>query len=85
MRIADALVALGYQEFVCNDTYESIKWIVEPDSKPTKKQVEDMAKQIPILEQQQKQEQEALKLSAIAKLAKLGLTEDEAKAIIGIQ
>jgi hypothetical protein len=29
--------------------------------------------------------QEELKQSAIAKLAKLGLTEDEAKAVIGIQ
>lgn len=27
---------------------------------------------------------EAAKLSAVAKLAKLGLTEDEAKAIVGI-
>jgi hypothetical protein len=31
------------------------------------------------------QAQEELKKSAIAKLAKLGLTEDEAKAVIGIQ
>jgi len=31
------------------------------------------------------QAQEELKQSAIAKLAKLGLTEDEAKAVIGIQ
>jgi hypothetical protein len=31
------------------------------------------------------QAKEELKQSAIAKLAKLGLTEDEAKAVIGIQ
>jgi hypothetical protein len=31
------------------------------------------------------QAQEELKQSAISKLAKLGLTEDEAKAVIGIQ
>jgi signal transduction histidine kinase len=40
------------------------------------------------LEQAQEAElkaQKELKQSAIAKLAKLGLTEDEAKAVIGIQ
>lgn len=37
------------------------------------------------LENQQVIDKEELKQSAIAKLAKLGLTEDEAKAIVGIQ
>lgn len=36
------------------------------------------------LEQAEIEAKEAAKLSAVAKLAKLGLTEDEAKAIVGI-
>ena len=51
---------------------------------------EIQAMQIEAQEQQkrfelERQAQEELKQSAIAKLAKLGLTEDEAKAVIGIQ
>jgi hypothetical protein len=38
-----------------------------------------------ILIEAENQAKKELKQSAIAKLAKLGLTEDEAKAVIGIQ
>jgi len=83
MNIADALVYLGYQEFICNDTYESINWIVEPESIPSKEEVLDMVNQLEVLKQQELDAKVAAKESAIAKLSALGLTEDETKALVG--
>jgi transposase-like protein len=83
MKIAEALVKLGHQEFVCNDTYESIVWIVEPTNKPTKEEVENMANLIVSLEQEEKIAKQAKLESAKAKLAALGLDEEEVQAIIG--
>jgi hypothetical protein len=53
---------------------------------PTKKQVEETQKLELEYEQrnQENQAKEEIKLSALDKLAKLGLTEEEAKAIIGV-
>jgi hypothetical protein len=80
MKIAEALVELGYTEFVVTgDIYEGIEWIVQPDKKPTKKQVEDMAAKIEEILQTRKAEQKALKVSAYTKL---GLTENEINAIL---
>jgi predicted DNA binding protein len=79
MKLAEALVELGYTEFVCGDTYDSIQWIVQPDKKPTKKQVEDMAAKIEEILQTRKTEQRATKVSAYKKL---GLTEEEINAIL---
>ncbi len=84
MNIADALVSLGYNEFVCNDTYESIIWIVQPSKVPTKKEILDAVASLPTKEQLQAER--ATKLaSAITKLKALGLTEAEAKIIIGLE
>lgn len=79
MKIAEALVELGHTEFVCGDTYDSIQWIVQPDEKPTKKQVEDMVAKIDEILETRKAEQKALKVSAYTKL---GLTEEEINAIL---
>jgi len=80
MKIAEALVELGYTEFVVTgDIYEGIEWIVQPDKKPTKKQVEDMAAKIEEILQTRKTEQKALKVSAYTKL---GLTKEEIDAIL---
>jgi hypothetical protein len=84
MNIADALVALGYDEFVCNDTYESIIWVTEPSNKPTKQEVLDAVAALPTKEQKQAERQAKLD-SAITKLKALGLTEAEAKVVIGIE
>ena len=53
---------------------------------PTKKQIEETQKLELEYEQrnQENQAKEEAKLSALDKLAKLGLTEEEAKAIVGI-
>ena len=52
---------------------------------PTAEEVSDMEKTAAakVIELQKEEAQRATKASAIAKLAALGLTEDEAKAIIG--
>ena len=84
MNISDALVSLGHNEFVCNDTYESIVWVVEPSNKPTKQEVLDAVAALPTKEEQRTARQTKLD-SAITKLKALGLTESEAKIIIGIE
>jgi hypothetical protein len=85
-QICEALVTLGYQTgwVVRGDTFEGIEWVIEPEIKPTKKQVIDAIASLPTDEQ--KQVERATKLaSAITKLKALGLTETEAKIIIGIE
>lgn len=80
MKIAEALIELGYTEFVVTgDIYEGIEWIVQPDKKPTKKQVEDMAAKIDGILETRKAEQRATKVSAYTKL---GLTEEEINSIL---
>ena len=45
---------------------------------------QDKAQEAFLAQQAAMEAKEAAKVSAVAKLAKLGLTEDEAKAIVGI-
>ena len=83
--IAEALNKLGYTEFyVIGNTYEGIHWVVKPKTIPTKEEVMAMVEQLPTLKEAEQQAKEATKQSALAKLAALGLTEDEAKAIMGV-
>jgi|688.fasta_scaffold2619195_2 hypothetical protein len=83
MKITKALLELGYSEFVVKgDVYEGIEWVVEPETIPSKEEVESMALQIDDILETRTQEQRALKVSAYTKL---GLTEDEINAIIGAQ
>jgi|688.fasta_scaffold381318_2 hypothetical protein len=81
MKIANALVELGYTEFVVyNESIDEIVWVVEPDKKPTKKEIEDMVAVIDDILLQRKQDQNNLKISGYKKL---GLSDDEINAIIG--
>jgi hypothetical protein len=83
MKIANALVELGYTEFVVyNESIDEIVWVVEPDKKPTKKEIEDMVAVIDDILLQRKQDQDNLKRSGYKKL---GLSDDEINAIIGVQ
>ena len=60
MKIAEALIELGYKEFVVTgNTYEGIEWIVEPETIPTKEEVEDMATKIDEILETRKAEQKA--------------------------
>ena len=80
MKISQSLIELGYTEFVVRgETFEGIEWIIQPDKKPTKKQIEDMAAKIEKILETRKAEQKALKVSAYTKL---GLTEEEINAIL---
>lgn len=91
--LIDALVSLtpGALWAFEEESYESLEWRDETIKKPTKKAIEDEivrltqaaeAEEIARLEAEAATQ--AAKESALAKLAKLGLTEEEAKAVIGL-
>ncbi len=73
------------------ENYESLEWLSEDIKKPTKKAIDAEIKRLndeAIAKEEaaaaaEVARQAAIK-SALAKLAKLGLTEEEAKAVIGL-
>jgi hypothetical protein len=62
--------------------YAELNWISD-SSKPSKKTLDDLWETVQAEIEAEKAAKVDLKASAVAKLAALGLTEDEAKAIIG--
>lgn len=64
------------------DHYEGLNWLSD-SKKPTKAELDAQWETVKNEIDAEKQAKIDLKISAIAKLAALGLTEDEAKAIIG--
>jgi hypothetical protein len=71
-------------EFVLTaDDYSTIIWHKLEGDAPTLAQVKAEMKRLTDLEASIESDKIAAKASAITKLAALGLTEDEAKAIIG--
>ena len=64
------------------DDYSGLTWISD-SAKPSKKTLDDLWAIVQSDIAAEKSAKVDLKASAIAKLAALGLTEDEAKAIIG--
>ena len=64
------------------DDYSGLTWISD-SAKPSKKTLDDLWASVQSEIAAEKSAKVDLKASAIAKLAALGLTEDEAKAIIG--
>lgn len=73
------------------ETYESLEWRDEVIKKPTKKAIEaeilrltQAAEAEEIARLEAEAATQAAKESALAKLAKLGLTQEEAKAVIGL-
>jgi len=83
--ISQALVNIkpNAQWALRGDTYADLEWLDKNISKPTEDEINVAIANIPNVEAQQKQTQEAAKASALAKLAALGLTQDEIKALIG--
>jgi hypothetical protein len=65
------------------DDYSTIIWHKLEGDAPTLAQVKAEMKRLTDLEVSQESDKIAAKASAITKLAALGLTEEEAKAIIG--
>lgn len=75
--ITEALIQLGYTSgwVATGDTYEGITWIDQPEKIPTKKEVEDMVKNLPNIAKAKAEAKAAL-------LARLGITDDEAKLLL---
>jgi hypothetical protein len=64
------------------DEYSGLNWLSD-NPKPSKKTLDDLWPEVQSLIEAEKNAKVAAKASAVAKLAALGLTEDEAKAIVG--
>jgi len=77
-QITEALIILGYNTgwVVRGDTYEGIEWIEQPKTIPTKKDIENAI----ILVQAEIAVKAAQKA---ALLERLGITEAEAKLLLG--
>lgn len=67
-----------------NDDTSTIIWHTEGITTPTKKQIEDAIIALEIEKENSNQQKIQNKESALNKLKALGLTEDEAKALVGI-
>lgn len=89
--IGEALVSLcpdALWEYYDED-YSTLVWNTPEIEQPTKKQVETEISKLTaqwekdvIAAEESKQAEAAVRASALEKLAKLGLTEDEVKAIV---
>jgi len=76
MMIAQALTALGYNEFVVRgDTYEGIEWMVVPETIPSEEQVLAKVEELKELEASKPVRKAAI-------LERLGLTEDELRVVL---
>ena len=64
------------------DVYEGLAWLSDDIQKPTEAELITLWESIQAQEAQIEQAQITAKESALAKLAALGLTEDEVKALI---
>lgn len=93
VNLADAIhsLAFGASWVYEDEDYSTIQWLSDDIKKPTKKAIEAeilRLTQAAEVEEAAKLEAEAAtqaaKESALAKLAKLGLTQEEAKAVIGL-
>jgi hypothetical protein len=60
--------------------YDSLQWFSEGE-KPTKKELEDLWSEVSQMIADEKQTKKEAKLTALAKLEALGLTEDDLKAL----
>jgi hypothetical protein len=79
MNIGQVLLKMGYTEFTCTDTYESINWIVEPETIPSKEEVLAKVAELPaILEA----EANAKATQKTAILERIGLTEEELQIVL---
>lgn len=85
IHMTDAIQSLRpLSEFVITgDDYSTIIWHKLEGDAPTLAELKVEMKRLSDLEASIEADKDAAKASAIAKLTALGLTEDEAKAIIG--
>ena len=62
--------------------YDTLEWLDE-SPKPTRKQLDALWNSVQLEVTTETQERQLVRESALAKLAKLGLTEDEVRVIVG--
>ena len=74
----------GEQWMLVEYDYEGLEWLDETE-KPTLEELELAWNQLNLEAEQKRTKREADLLSALSKLSDLGLTEDEAKALIGLE
>lgn len=81
----DALLSLrpGASWVVEDGDLDNIKWMSD-EPQPTKKEIEEELERLIQEKNLELESRENAKESALAKLALLGLTEEEAKAVIGL-
>jgi transposase len=84
-------LARGKSWMLEDDDYETLQWFEKDSNPPTKEEVEEeilnlyqQAEEIKLQKAQEQKNKEVAQKSAIDKLSNLGLTEEEAKAIIGL-
>jgi hypothetical protein len=76
MNIAQALVELGYKEFVVRgDVYEGIEWVKQPETVPSEEVVLAKVEELKELEASKPVRKAAI-------LERLGLTEDELRVVL---
>jgi hypothetical protein len=63
--------------------YDTLEWLDE-SPKPTRKQLDNLWEEVQAEMAMEAQQKKTIAASALAKLTKLGLTEKEAKAVIGL-
>ena len=83
--IADAIRSLApnAEWSVEDENVENVIWLIAPDVIPTPAEILDELEKLKAEAENAEARLEADRLSAFAKLAKLGLTENEARAVIG--
>jgi uncharacterized protein YhjY with autotransporter beta-barrel domain len=64
------------------DSYDGLTWLSDTP-KPTQEELDALSESTQATLAEQKAQAEATKASALAKLAALGLTQDEVKALVG--
>ena len=80
MSIGEALVKLGYTEFVVRgDVYEGIEWIEQPVSIPSKEEVLAKVAELPAILEAEANTQAEQKAEI---LERIGLTEEELQIVL---
>jgi hypothetical protein len=74
---------VGKQWSLDGNSYDGLTWLDE-SPKPTQAELDALWESTQTTVANQKSQAEATKVSALAKLSALGLTEDEIKAILGV-
>lgn len=73
---------LGKQWALNGDSYDGLDWL-DSSPKPTQSELDALWESTQAQAEAEKTQAEATKQSALAKLAALGLTQDEVKALVG--